>query len=230
MKVISKIVLGASLLGGAAIAACSNGAPEQTSVDTAAGHRNWDSGASNDDASAACDTLAFSVCSDAQVLAIASALNRGEILEAQAVIGRGESPEVKAFAQRMIDDHTRLETAMQELASRLGVAPMENAISQELTQSAQDEAQKLQMQTGKALDQMYITHEMVEHFKAYSLVRSLLIPSARPELRAGLVEARAAIAAHIELAVTVQSTVVGRCGSPNQNAGADAGCDTDAAH
>ncbi|MDB4936811.1 MAG: hypothetical protein JWP87_3783 [Labilithrix sp.] len=62
----------------------------------------------------ACRTLA--VCSDAQALAIAMAVNQGEIDEGNAVVERLTDPDIKAYARQMIDVHTKLRDAIAAVA------------------------------------------------------------------------------------------------------------------
>jgi putative membrane protein len=47
--------------------------------------------------------------SDADIAAVASASNQDEIQSSRVAVQKGENAQVKQFAQRMVDDHTRME-------------------------------------------------------------------------------------------------------------------------
>jgi hypothetical protein len=59
----------------------------------------------------------FAVCSDAQALAIALVVNQGEIDEANAVLDQLRDADLRAFAQLMITDHTKLRDAIAAAAA-----------------------------------------------------------------------------------------------------------------
>lgn len=81
-----------------------------------------------------------------------------EVKMAQMVVGKTQNPEVKAFAQRMITDHTKANDELKALAAKKGVTlPMDVSDAQ---REDQDELAKL---TGADLDKEYVSMMVADH-------------------------------------------------------------------
>jgi putative membrane protein len=81
-----------------------------------------------------------------------------EIKLGQLVVKQGASDDVKRFAQRMIDDHTKLNQRLAEVARQEGLS-----MPQELDKKHQDKLDKLAKLGGPKLDQEYINEMVDEH-------------------------------------------------------------------
>lgn len=81
-----------------------------------------------------------------------------EVQLGQLTLQKSSNDQVKQFAQRMIDDHTRMNEQMKPVAQQLGVAPP--------TQVSKKDRQtmgKLQALSGSAYDQAYIKDMIKDH-------------------------------------------------------------------
>lgn len=142
--------------------------------------------------------------SDANVVAVAMAANSGEITTSQPAAQRATSASVRAYAQMMIDDHT---AANQQLQS-LGIAPAPNALSQQLTQTAAQATAVLSQLSGAALDSFYVNMQVQLHQVALTELRTTLLPEAeRAQLRTLLQQMETTVAAHLEAAQQLRSSL-----------------------
>jgi putative membrane protein len=172
---------------------------------------------------------ALAICSDGQVAAIASAANRAEIAEARAIVNATDTPSVKSFATRMIEDHGRLDAAAAAILEQQGIAPVENGLSREIEKSSQSAIDEFGSLRGRERDAAYIDHEMLAHAQVLATLDSILLPSVKnAELHAALLDARQVVATHLELAARVQEDVEGACGggvAAGAGTGGAGGCD-----
>lgn len=86
--------------------------------------------------------------------------NINEIAAAKIALSKAESSETKAFAQKMIDDHTSALTKVQTVAQQKGVTL---PTAPDAKHKAM--ATKLEKQSGKAFDKMYMENAGVKDHK-----------------------------------------------------------------
>jgi putative membrane protein len=159
----------------------------------------------------------FAVCSDADVAAIASSLDRSEIVLAELAVKRASAPEVVAFANRTIAERTKLVVALNSIARVAGITPLETGFSNEIQREAILTRSALARQTGTEFDLSYINHEVVGHIGALGQLDHVLIPSAQDaSVRRALIAARGIVLEHLALAVRVQEVIQGACGGRRQ--------------
>jgi putative membrane protein len=148
---------------------------------------------------------------DSQIVDVLLAAHEAEVAEAQLVLTKTQHPEVRAFAQRMVDDHTRLMNDTTALAQRLGVTPMPTAYTEHMRREAAEFRSRLQAMSGTELDQFYVAHQVTEHQKLLDQMDGGLLPSARdPELKSLITAARPTIDDHLQHAKRLQNEL----GSP----------------
>lgn len=83
---------------------------------------------------------------------------KAEIRVCQLALQRSSSNDIKQFAQRMIDDHTRTDQEIQELATRKGVTlPADVSAEQKLTYD------KLSALSGAGFDKEFMDHNVSDH-------------------------------------------------------------------
>jgi putative membrane protein len=137
--------------------------------------------------------------SDAQVAAIVVAANQIDIDTGQLAESKSPNPEVKAFAHRMIADHTDVNKQATALVTKLKVTPEENTISRALKSDAQRNRERLRKLSGKDFDKLYVADEITFHKQVLDTLDTKLLPSAKnDELKALLVKVRPAIVSHLE--------------------------------
>ena len=136
--------------------------------------------------------------SDASIAAVASASNQDEINSSRVALEKGENAQVKQYAQRMVDDHTRMEQQMQQMLQQKGLAPQDNAQSLQMKQAARAALTRLQGLSGRALDSAYVAHQVQSHQATLQAMETTLIPNAKdPQMKSMLEAARPAVAQHL---------------------------------
>jgi putative membrane protein len=98
---------------------------------------------------------------DAQIAAIVVVANQADVDAGQYAANQTADPEVKAFAERMIVDHSAVNKSAVALVTRLNVTPETNATSTALKEEGEKNLAALRALKGAALDKAYIDHEVV---------------------------------------------------------------------
>jgi putative membrane protein len=150
---------------------------------------------------------------DAQIAHIVVTANQVDIDAGQLGKFKATSPDVKAFAQRMITDHTAVNTSAKALAEKLKVTPESNATSESLKKGGDQNVAKLKTLSGAAFDRAYVDNEVTYHQSVLDALDKTLIPSAKnAELKDLLVKTRPAFVDHLKHAKKLQSSL-GAAGS-----------------
>ena len=148
---------------------------------------------------------------DATIAATASVSNQSEIVPSQLALQRAQDPQVRDFAQRMAQEHTRLETQMQQLLQQKGVAPMHNAFSYQLDQNLQPMMRELESASGTQFDLLYMDHQVASHMTTLHALETSLIPNARDaEMRTMLQnEVLPTVRQHYQEAIRLRTEISG---------------------
>ncbi len=83
-----------------------------------------------------------------------------EIQISNMALKKSKNPDVKAFAQKMVDDHTKLIADMKPFADQMGVPPPTKVPADALQEEA-----RLKAKTGDSFDNEYITAMVADHHK-----------------------------------------------------------------
>ena len=146
--------------------------------------------------------------SDPQVAHVAVTANSIDIALAKLAQSRTGNRDVKQFATTMITDHSAVNAQATALATRLGVTPQDNDVSQSLLKGAAEARAAIEPLKGSAFDKAYIDREVAYHQAVLDALDGLLIPAAsNAELKKLLVDVRPAIATHLEHAKKLQSSL-----------------------
>lgn len=146
--------------------------------------------------------------SDAEVAHVAVTANTIDVELARFAQARIQSQPVQEFAATMIRDHTAVNNQAAALAARLHLTPADNSVSQSLTKGAAEARTALESLSGSAFDRAYLDREVAYHQAVLDALDKLLIPTtANADLRKLLLEVRPAIAAHLEHAKRLRSTL-----------------------
>jgi putative membrane protein len=145
---------------------------------------------------------------DAQIVAIVGAANDGEIKEGRVAKSKASNRDVKAFADKMLIDHTRLDKSSMALASKMQVRPESSPGSEKLKASAMQDEQKLSSLSGSDFDKAYVEAQIKDHQTVLDTLDRQLIPNAKSaELKAELLRARPVIADHLQHAQQLQAAM-----------------------
>jgi putative membrane protein len=121
---------------------------------------------------------------------------------------KSQNLQVKAFAQQMIDDHTKALTEVQQLATSKGVA-----MPTEVDKKHKAMADKLGALSGDAFDKAYIAQGGVgEHKKMHAMLASAEKKARDPDVKALAARIAPAIDQHLKAAQQMGSTKDGAKG------------------
>ncbi len=97
---------------------------------------------------------------------MATVSNMFEIMSSQAALEEAARDETKAFAQHMVDDHTKAAEEMKPAAEGEGVT-----LPSELDEKHQAKLDELSAKQGEAFDQAYINAQLAAHEEAVALFK-----------------------------------------------------------
>jgi len=128
-----------------------------------------------------------------------------EIAAAEDALGQSQNPQVRAFAQRMIDDHTRSGEALRQAAIASGLPPPPHAMDS-------DQAvllAALQSLRGPDFDRTYAKQQVLAHRQALAVEQSFASEGTDPNLRRVARSSVPMIQQHLELAQQMRAAVGG---------------------
>ena len=146
--------------------------------------------------------------SDPEVAHVAVTANSIDIDLAKLAQSRTGNRDVKQFATTMITDHSAVNAQATALATKLGVTPKDNEVSQSLLKGASEARAVIEPLKGKAFDKAYIDREVAYHQAVIDALDTVLVPStSNAELKKLLVDVRPAFEAHLAHAKKLQSAL-----------------------
>ena len=124
-----------------------------------------------------------------------------EMLEADTVLSQSRDPQVRGFAQRMLQDHRQLSEALQQATSRSGLKtpPMGVGADQAPLLGA------LQSMSGPEFDRAYWRHQALAHRSALTTTQHYAANGDDPAVRRAANSAVPIIAAHLAMAEQMQA-------------------------
>lgn len=145
---------------------------------------------------------------DAEIARIVLTADSADVAYGNLAVHKTTNPEVKAFAETMVRDHTAVNEQAAALAKKLGVTPEASKTSKSLQKGADKMLEKLEGLDPGAFDQAYVDNEVSYHEAVISLLDTTLIPSAKnAELKALLESGRPIFAAHLDHAKMLQKSL-----------------------
>jgi len=145
---------------------------------------------------------------DAQIAQIAVTANSVDSAAGELARKQGASKAVKDFGKTMVTDHGGVNKQAVALVTKLNVTPEDNDTSKQLKSGGDANLAKLQGLSGAAFDKAYIENEVTYHQAVLDAIDKTLIPNAQNADLKGLLEkVRPAIAAHLDMAKKIQSTL-----------------------
>jgi putative membrane protein len=122
---------------------------------------------------------------DPQIAHIAYTAGVLDVEAGKQALDRSQNKDVRAFAQRMVGDHTSVNDQALALVKKLNVTPEDNPTSQSLTKAADAKRQELAKLNGADFDKAYVDNEVAYHKTVNGALSSTLIPDAQnAELKA----------------------------------------------
>jgi putative membrane protein len=146
---------------------------------------------------------------DAQILKVAEAVDKGEIEQSREVQKKAKNPQVKKLAAELIQHHTQNKQKAQTLGKKAQLTPEDSAVSTELSAKAEENLQTIKTASdAKGAEQAYVDGQIRQHEAVLELLNTRLIPSAmNADLKAQLEETRKMVETHIEDARRVKQAI-----------------------
>ena len=157
------------------------------------------------------DHLLDGADSDGHMLGIFLMSNDIDLSVAKLAYTRTENDDVKAFAKRMITDHTQMISTLKALIEDHDIVPADNMLARDLRDLASIQRDSLMARDGAAFDRAYVRWEIDNHKQLLSMVDDVVLPRAdADELRQLVNSMRPIISAHLAHAEQLQSALVRR--------------------
>jgi len=147
---------------------------------------------------------------DGQILAFASAANKGEIEEGKLAESKATNPKVKAFARQLVADHTAMQSQGNSFAKKNNITPdsTKNDV-QDLQKSAKDDMQDLQSKTkGKDWDEDFVEKEIDGHKKVLQKLQDAQNATSNAQLKDLLTKAAQKVQSHLDKAQALKDSTL----------------------
>jgi putative membrane protein len=141
---------------------------------------------------------------DRTFLAQAAAGGMAEVQFGKLASQKASDPEVKQFAQKMVEDHTKANQKLEAIAKGMNFAAP-HALKPE-DQEAYDRLSKL---SGEAFDRAYVQHMVKDHQKDVQLFRTYSTSASSPEVKAFASSTLPTLQKHYEEVQQLQQQVGG---------------------
>jgi putative membrane protein len=114
---------------------------------------------------------------DLEIAHVAYTADNIDIRYANIALKRSTNPDIHAFAETMIRDHTAVNKLALGLLDKLGASAQDNFLSQTLNTNSVTIVTKLESLSGKEFDQYYAVNELTYHKAVNDLVENSFIPN-----------------------------------------------------
>jgi putative membrane protein len=132
---------------------------------------------------------------DKKFLAMAAQSDENEIALAKLAQEQATNPDVRAFAQKMITEHTKMSESMKPFAESWGLTPPSGPDA-----DTHNEFVKLNGLSGKDFDKEYMSQMVSNHSKALSAFTTEAKDTKDPKFQAIVLQGKTAVAAHKNMA------------------------------
>jgi len=132
---------------------------------------------------------------DKKFLTMAAQSDQNEIALSKLAEQKATNPAVKAFAEKMVTEHTKLSASMKPFADEWGLTPPTGP-----DEDAQKELDKLNGLSGADFDKEYIDQMVTDHTKALRAFTSEVKDTKDAKFRAVVLQGKTVVAAHKNMA------------------------------
>lgn len=132
---------------------------------------------------------------DKQFLMTASQSDYTEMTFSKLALQKSTNPQIKTYAQKMINDHTKLEQQMKPFADQMGVTPVTT-----LDATHQQKYDQLSSLSGTQFDKTYMTDMDVDHHAALDAFKTEESTTTDAALKPTVKKGEKVVAQHTEMA------------------------------
>jgi predicted outer membrane protein len=152
-------------------------------------------------------TAANAQLTDAQIAAVTSTANTGEIDMGMIALTRAIAPDVRDFAQMMVTMHGLAQQRAMAVLQTINITPAANPVSDQLKSDADAMTARLQSADAAQFDLIYISGQVDVHTKVLMLIDQQLPNIVAPALRADVTTTRGEVVMHLALATTIRDRI-----------------------
>jgi putative membrane protein len=147
---------------------------------------------------------------DAQILAFASAANKGEIAEGKLAETKATNPKVKAFARQLVTDHTSMLSEGNSFAKKNNITPDSTKSDvQDLEKNAQSDMQDLQSKAkGNDWDKDFVDKEIDGHKQVLQKLQDMQNATSNAQLKEMLTKAQQKVQSHLDKAQALKDSTL----------------------
>lgn len=139
------------------------------------------------------------------------AIHSAEVEHGTMAMNKATDPRVKAFAERVVDDHKARMRKDDSILSAMGISARDNPVSQQIKAASDQQTARLDALTGKDFDRAYIEEQVNYYRAALDTFDRDLLPNVRdPGIRANVAEARAKANEHLKEAQDLRVSLIGQ--------------------
>jgi putative membrane protein len=146
--------------------------------------------------------------SDANVLAMLDTINLSEIDAAALAKEKAASEEVRAFASRMLNEHTMMMQETRQLAQRINVKSDTPALASTVGKTHQETMEELRKTSGPDFDHAYLKYQIKMHEQAIDLIQDTASSVENSRLQQHLRQARPDLESHLSAARAIERQLV----------------------
>jgi putative membrane protein len=127
--------------------------------------------------------------------------NLNEIAAGKTAVEKAQSPDVKQFGQKMVDDHGKMLQELKTLAKKKDVSLPEDAAMKDMAQM-----KLMERKSGAEFDHDYMEHMVKDHEKDVKDTQEIAAKAKDPEFKAAVQKANAKIREHLTLAQRISKS------------------------
>jgi putative membrane protein len=127
--------------------------------------------------------------------------NLNEIAGGKIAAEKAQSPDVKKFGQKMVDDHTKMLEELKALAKKKDVALPQDADMKDMAQ-----IKLMEHKSGAEFDQAYMEHMVKDHEKDVKDTQAIAQKAKDAEFKAAVQKAHSKIQEHLQLAQRIEKS------------------------
>ena len=147
---------------------------------------------------------------DAAAMKQLAQANLNEIEGGKAAASKAQSPDVKQFAQKMVDDHTQMLNDLKSLAQQKSVSLPQSASIKDMAQM-----KLMERSSGAEFDRKYMEEMVKDHQKDAKEVQDLAAKTKDADFKAALQKASTKINEHLQLAQRIARSSAAGSSTPS---------------
>lgn len=133
---------------------------------------------------------------------------QAEVELGKLAVGKAVNSDVKSFGQKMVDDHSKANDKLRQVAAEKGLS-----LPSDLDQKSRAEYNHLEKLSGAAFDRAYVKLMVKDHVKDLADFQRESQKAADPAIRQFVTETLPTLQEHLSMAKDLQSKVVGAAGA-----------------